>query len=194
MVLLVLRERLFAGALASLLRTSGFSEVRLAGPDVAASMRESTGIVIVDLTEAKEPRVVSAIREGRATGRFRVVVLAADASDAQDVGYSADAVCLRTETPERLLAAVGSVSERAPASVAESVGRYRAEKPLTERESDIVRLVRRGYKNREIALEWGIREQTVKNILSKAMRDRGLRNRVDVLRWLEGAQPGRVGP
>lgn len=191
-VLLVVRERLFAGALASLLRSSGFPDVRSAGRDVAASVSEASGVVIADRAETNRPQVAAALREGRAAKRIRLIVLAADANDALEVGYGADAVCLRTEGPERLLAAIGALSERPPSMVAESVVRYRADKPLTERESDIVRLIRRGYKNREIALELGIREQTVKNMLSKVMRDRGLRNRVDVLRWLGGAHPGRA--
>lgn len=191
-VLLVVRERLFAGALASLLRGSGFPDVRSAGRDVAVTVREASGIVIVDRADATQPAVAAALREGRAAKRIRVVVLAADAYDALEVGYGADAVCLRTEGPERLLAMLGTLTEGSPGMVAESIARFRADKPLTARESDIVRLMRRGYKNREIALELGIREQTVKNMLSKVMRDRGLRNRVDVLRWFGGAHPGRA--
>ena len=52
--------------------------------------------------------------------------------------------------------------------------------PLTSAESRIVELASGGKTNREIALLLDIKEQTVKNALSVAMRKLGVRNRVEL--------------
>ena len=51
---------------------------------------------------------------------------------------------------------------------------------VTGRELDIISLVARGLENKEIAVELGIAEQTVKNHLSRVMKKRGLRNRQEL--------------
>lgn len=50
---------------------------------------------------------------------------------------------------------------------------------LTARERDILRLTARGYKNKDIAQELGIAEQTVKNHLTSVFLKLGVRNRTE---------------
>jgi DNA-binding CsgD family transcriptional regulator len=65
------------------------------------------------------------------------------------------------------------------------VGSRRA-KDLTPREEDIVRLLVGGKANRDIAQALGIKEQSVKNLVSKVMRKYGAENRTQlVLHFLQ---------
>jgi DNA-binding NarL/FixJ family response regulator len=52
---------------------------------------------------------------------------------------------------------------------------------VSARELDVIALVARGLENKEIAEELGIREQTVKNHVTRVMRKLGLRNRQEVV-------------
>lgn len=52
---------------------------------------------------------------------------------------------------------------------------------LTAMEKRIVRAVMRGGTNREAAASLGLREQTVKNYLSRLYRKLGVRNRVEIV-------------
>ena len=65
-------------------------------------------------------------------------------------------------------------------------GGSRRAKDLTPREEDIVRLLVGGKANRDIAHELGIKEQSVKNLVSKIMRKYGAENRTQlVLHFLQ---------
>jgi DNA-binding NarL/FixJ family response regulator len=55
--------------------------------------------------------------------------------------------------------------------------------PLTERETDVVRLVARGRTNEEIAGELFVSLSTVKTHLGSVHRKLGARNRVEVAAW-----------
>jgi DNA-binding NarL/FixJ family response regulator len=52
---------------------------------------------------------------------------------------------------------------------------------LTPRERDVVRRVIAGRRNREIADELGLTEQTIKNVLSTAYGKCHVRNRLELL-------------
>lgn len=93
--------------------------------------------------------------------------------------------------PERLLDAIRTVAagDLAAGPWLQALVREPARRPLptarppervSGREMDVIELVARGLENKEIARELGIREQTVKNHLSSAMRKLGVRNRQEV--------------
>jgi len=52
--------------------------------------------------------------------------------------------------------------------------------PLTPRERRLVRVLASGATNREIADRLGVREQTVRNQLSRLYRRAGVRNRLEL--------------
>jgi len=60
---------------------------------------------------------------------------------------------------------------------------------LTLNEQRLVRMVMRGGTNREIAARLGLREQTVKNHLSRVFRKVGVRNRVELAIYGSGHLP-----
>jgi len=63
---------------------------------------------------------------------------------------------------------------------------------LTERQQDILRLVRRGFTNKEIAGELGITEDGVKAHLSRLFLRYGVTNRVELLSAVEGERGDRA--
>jgi two-component system, NarL family, nitrate/nitrite response regulator NarL len=70
---------------------------------------------------------------------------------------------------------------------------------LSKREEDVVRCVAEGLKNREIANELGLSENTVKNYLFRIFDKLGISNRVELILYAFGnmaarlAQPGTAG-
>jgi two-component system nitrate/nitrite response regulator NarL len=70
---------------------------------------------------------------------------------------------------------------------------------LSKREEDVVRCVAEGFKNREIANELGLSENTVKNYLFRIFDKLGISNRVELILYAFGnmvarlAQPGAPG-
>ena len=61
---------------------------------------------------------------------------------------------------------------------------------LTARERRLVRELLTGATNREIAARLGLREQTVKNLLSVIYRKVGVRNRLELALTAREALPG----
>lgn len=69
--------------------------------------------------------------------------------------------------------------------------------PLTRREYETVRLQALGYTMPEIALQWGIRTQTVKNHVVNVHRKLGVNTTVEafrVLGWLRAPEVGAALP
>ena len=52
---------------------------------------------------------------------------------------------------------------------------------LTKRELEILRLVQRGLRNREIAQQMGVEEKTVKNHINSIYSKLGIANRVEAM-------------
>ena len=57
---------------------------------------------------------------------------------------------------------------------------------LSERESDVLRLVAGGHSNKEISAQLGISVKTVETYKARAMEKLGFRSRVDVVRYAAG--------
>jgi DNA-binding NarL/FixJ family response regulator len=62
---------------------------------------------------------------------------------------------------------------------------------LSDREADVLRLIARGYTNKEAGIELGISVKTVETYRSRSMEKLGLRSRIDIVRvatergWLQ---------
>ena len=61
---------------------------------------------------------------------------------------------------------------------------------LTPREYQVAQLVAVGLRNREIAADLGVTQQTVKNHIEAIYDKIGFRNRVLLTRWLLAAREG----
>ena len=60
---------------------------------------------------------------------------------------------------------------------------------LTKREREISIGIAKGKGNREIAKDFGLQEQSVKNLTSQIMRKLGVKNRVQVALLARGIEP-----
>jgi DNA-binding NarL/FixJ family response regulator len=90
-----------------------------------------------------------------------------------------DKFVLRDSGFKGLREAVESVTH-APSGVREPMAAYGLPAILTRREHQVAKLVAQGYPNRRIASVLGIREQSIKNLVSMIMRKLGCENRTQI--------------
>ncbi len=62
--------------------------------------------------------------------------------------------------------------------------------PLSDKEARLLRMLSRGMSNKEIAYEFGVKEQTVKNYLGPLYEKLGVHDRVSALLKLRSGKPG----
>lgn len=127
----------------------------------------------------------------------------------------ASSYLLKDVTPEELVEAIRAVHRGEPRLHPDALRRvmeaamgarpgdaHREQVPssedLTEREVEVVRLVARGYSNREIADEFVISEKTVKTHVGHALAKLGLKDRTQLaiyaLKHGLADEPGRQDP
>ncbi|MFC4039385.1 response regulator [Dactylosporangium siamense] len=137
----------------------------LAGPGVADPLR-----VVVVTTFDLDEYVYGAIRGG-ATGFLLKDAGPALLVEAVRAAHAGDALISPSVTV-RLLRSMA-----VPATPAKGA------KPLTDRETDVVRSIARGRTNLEVAAELFISLSTVKSHVSGIQAKLGLRNRVEIAAW-----------
>jgi two-component system nitrate/nitrite response regulator NarP len=122
--------------------------------------------------------------------RRRVILLTAGMDDAQLVAadkLEPDGIVLKTSDPALLLQSLDAVRDGhrwVDPEVAQRIGAVKARASngpaLTPRERDLVDLVRRGMRNREIAEELGVTEGTVKVYLHALFDKLAVDNRTEL--------------
>ncbi len=131
---------------------------------------------------AAEPSLVARLRTQHPGTRILVFSehagLEADPRCASALRAGASGCLVRTLDHAQFLDAV-----RRAASGAMVLPPERPPLPLTGRELEIVAAVADGLDNRSIAQRLGLREQTVKNRLTRIMAKTGVRGRVQLVRW-----------
>jgi len=137
----------------------------LAGPGVAEPLR-----VVVVTTFDIDEYVFGAIRGG-AVGFLLKDAGAVLLVEAVRAAHAGDALI----SP--------SVTVRLLHRMAVSAGPVKGAKPLTDRETDVVRSIARGRTNLEVAAELFISLSTVKSHVSGIQSKLGLRNRVEIAAW-----------
>ncbi len=143
------------------------------GPDIT--------LLDLHLPDLSGVEVIAAIRQHRADAR--IVVLTTEAGDAQiqrcleagAVGYVLKGVAM-AELLE-ILRAVHRGERRIPGAVASRVAAHLADPPLTYRETQIVRLIAEGHRNKEIAAQLAISDETVKMHVKHLMEKLGANDR-----------------
>jgi two-component system nitrate/nitrite response regulator NarP len=125
----------------------------------------------------------------------KIILLTASLNDGQiieAVRLGADGIILKESAPQQLLACVeairggrrwfdAEVTRRAIGEAASATTRDDANKLLTPREREVVRLVARGLRNKEIAYELGIAEGTVKMHLHTVYDKLAVTSRMEML-------------
>ena len=173
-------------------------DLRLLGPHLADATRrltaqaEDAAIVVVG-GDTDAGNLVGAIELG-ATAHVR------EGAEPAELASAIERAARGEDPLKEELAAHPELVERIVDAMRE--GAARAEErpsatPLTDREIEILAAAARGLKNRDIAAEFGIGEQTVKNHMSSILRRLGVRNRTMAVTravasgWI---QPGEVRP
>lgn len=189
-------------ALESLLRGGGHEIVGFAtsGAEALEQIRGSTADVLILDVQMPGGSGVHVLSELRRTGDKRPVVLLTAAIGDETLraalSHGVSGIVLKTSDPSLLIDAVEAVVKgelwvdqalRERAAKVSSGGRQRA---LSERERELIQLVRQGLKNREIAERLSTTEGTVKAYLHAIFDKVGVETRTE----LAMKAPEIIGP
>lgn len=181
------REPLFGEALASLLSNEGNFDVAVTESAPRACLtkaKEHRAQVIVLDGNGLQSNDIEFFMGARAYGDFGVLLIGGEGL--YDPGdHNIDAFVAR-DTPAiglfRLIREVGGrfVQPGQPGRARERRQNYGNGVELTKREYEVASLVAKGYSNRRVAEVTGLREQSIKNLVSVIMRKLKCENRVQV--------------
>ncbi len=138
---------------------------------------------LVVLTDGLDARAIEDLHTLKRRQSVRLVAITASDAIPRTLTELFDAVAVRAAGAIGLRRAVESVfssNGAAAGYVREAAAVYNMIPQLTPRESEVAQLVGRGMSNRKIAHQLGIREQSVKNLVSVVMRKLDCENRVQV--------------
>lgn len=177
-------------------------EAMLRGSDYELVGRATTGAEALDAVAEHDPEIVvldvqmpdgtglDVLRKMRTNGDDRPVVLLTASIDeagfAEALKLKVDGVLIKTSDPALLMDCLDSVrggeewiDPHLNAEAARKEG-ARDRSLLSPRESELVKLVRQGMRNRDIAATLGITEGTVKVYLHSVFEKTGVANRTEL--------------
>ncbi len=188
-IALCCKEGLFCEALASLLDHHGSFQVvaNEVSPRsmVTAAKDQRAQIMVVD-SFGLDMSDLQFLLGARAFGDFAVVLIISDAEKETFADVPVDRLVSRSESSEKLFEALGELGGKVRLSVRPYVRESRRgyggrdANELSRREYECALLVAKGLSNRKIASITGLREQSVKNLVSVIMRKLHCENRVQV--------------
>lgn len=179
------RHALTCDALQSLLSHEGnFDVVATAAAPRAcltASKEKHAQVIVLD-AQGLHPNDIEFFMGARAYGDFGIVLVGADDTFGGS-DHNIDALIgkdVRSGTLFKAIRDVGSQFVTLPGQVRERKRKYGSGVELTRREFEVATLVSKGFSNRRIADVTGLREQSIKNLVSVIMRKLKCENRVQV--------------
>jgi DNA-binding NarL/FixJ family response regulator len=186
-VALCSKEGLFGEALASLLDHQGSFQVvsteRSPRELINAAKEYRAQVMLVDSFEL-DRNELQFLLGARAFGDFAIVLIVSESEREGYVETPVDRLISRESGAQELFGALeelgGSVKLVARPYVRESRRSYGNGNDLTRREYEVAQLVAKGMSNRKIAQITGLREQSIKNLVSVIMRKLHCENRVQV--------------
>jgi DNA-binding NarL/FixJ family response regulator len=177
------KERLFLDAIAGLFERRGNFSVVLkeSSPKalVAGAKPAHAQLLIVD-SQHLEPDEVQFLLGARAIGEFVIALISSPNSNIDPTFV--DAVISRDSSAEQVFELLNALQSKVPIQpmVKEQKRAYRKGNALTRREYEVAEFVAKGHSNRKISEVSGLREQSVKNIVSVIMRKLQCENRTQV--------------
>ena len=151
------------------------SFVSASANEALTEMRSTAvAVLLVDTTDLGAEEL-QALVAAQASGATAVVLLVAEVDPGAYLDLPVERVLSRRAPSEEFFSALDELARPA--------GRVRAGSlpfELSRRELECAQLVARGLSNRRIAELTGLREQSVKNVVSLAMRKMSVENRVQV--------------
>ena len=181
------REPLFGEALASLLSNEGNFDVAVTESAPRACLtkaKDQRAQVIVLDGNSLQSNDVEFFMGARAYGDFGVVLIGGEGLYDPD-DHNIDVFVSRDTPSIGLFRAIREVGARfvqpgQPVRARERRQNYGNGVELTKREYEVASLVAKGFSNRRIAEVTGLREQSIKNLVSVIMRKLRCENRVQV--------------
>lgn len=188
---LVIQDRLFGESIASLLTYVGGIRVDVSADSIDSILSTHAGQNL-DAIVIDEPSLKRTPREqlNALKGKIRLVGVETNEMSGE---APVDAIVARNAGSESLFRAIrgGALAAGRPRSVHEPLVPYGVAPTLSPREREVAQLVAKGLPNRRIASILGLREQSVKNLVSTVMRKLRCENRVQVA--LRLSQPDMSG-
>jgi two-component system nitrate/nitrite response regulator NarP len=185
------KERLFLDAIAGLLDRKGNISVvareASAKALVASAKINNAQVLIVD-SSGLDADEVQFLLGARAIGDFAIGLITGGNVTLSD--SAVDAVVSRDSSGDELIDKLNSLEIKAPARayVREGKRAYGRGNMLTRREYEVAEYVAKGFSNRKISDVSGLREQSVKNLVSVIMRKLQCENRTQVALKLINAE------
>ncbi|MBS1720750.1 MAG: response regulator transcription factor [Armatimonadetes bacterium] len=182
------KDKFAVDALASLLSNEGRLDVvwKSTEPrELLAKAKDLVAWMIVLDVQDMDPKEIEFYMGARTIGDFGIVILADKKSISSFEASGADLVCSKADGAEELF---NSIREAAPKFTRQIPGRvrdgrskgYNAELNLTRREFEVATLIAKGHPNRRVSQVTGLKEQSVKNLVSVIMRKMGCDNRTQL--------------
>jgi len=186
-VALCCKEGLFCEALASLLDHHGSFQVVANETNprklVLSAKDQRAQMLVVDSFELQAIDL-QFLLGARAFGDFVIVLIVNDTDREAFIDIPVDKLVMRSDSSESLfnaLAELGGKVRLTRPYVRETRTRgFGDPNELTRREYEVAQLVAKGLSNRKISVITGLREQSIKNLVSVVMRKMGCDNRVQV--------------
>jgi DNA-binding NarL/FixJ family response regulator len=158
---------------------------------IRAAKEQSAHILVVD-SQGLDPSDLQFLLGARAFGDFAVVLIIDESSRDKFADAPVDRIVARNSSSAKLFEALGELGGVVRLAlrpyVRETRRGYgpRSVSDLSRREFECAQLVAKGMSNRKIAHITGLREQSVKNLVSVIMRKLNCENRVQVALKLTG--------
>lgn len=188
-VALCCKEGLFCEALASLLDHHGSFQVVANETNarnlVAAAKEQRAQMLVIDSFEL-DRNDLQFLLGARAFGDFVIVLIVSDQEREEYAEVPVDRIVSRMANAEKLFEALGELGGKVRLTARPLVREGRKpygskeDNALSRREYEVAQLVAKGMSNRRIAHVTGLREQSVKNLVSVVMRKLHCENRVQV--------------
>lgn len=186
-VALCSREGLFGEALASLLDHQGNFQVvatEQSPRDLINAAKEFRAQVMVVDSFELDRNELQFLMGARAFGDFGIVLIVGDDEREEFMEVPVDRLVSRSAGAHDLFTALeelgGTVRLSSRPFVREVRRSYGNGNDLTRREYEVAQLVAKGMSNRKISQVTGLREQSIKNLVSVVMRKLNCENRVQV--------------
>jgi len=181
------KEGLFGDSLASLLDHQGSFQVVATEQNprdlINAAKEYRAQVMIVDSFEL-DRNELQFLLGARAFGDFGIILIVGDEERDNFVEIAVDRIVSRQAGATELFKALeelgGTVHMVSRPFVREARRSYGNGNDLTRREYEVAQLVAKGMSNRKISQVTGLREQSIKNLVSVIMRKLHCENRVQV--------------
>ena len=190
------KEGLFGDALASLLDSQGQYQVvatETAPRSLVSAAKDNRAEILIVDSYQLDLNDLQFLLGARAFGDFAVVLIVPDEEKEQFIDIAVDRIVGRGSGAADLFGALQDLGGKVYVGrsfVRESRRGYGAGNDLTRREYEVAQLVSKGMSNRKISQITGLREQSIKNLVSVIMRKLNCENRVQVaLRLTRGTVP-----